>query len=110
MEIPLKILFIQPIRKNLLFVLLATLFTVAACGDDKDDNATPVADNKPFFSEGELATKLEVIRAENDLPALAAFVIDGDDLLETAAVGERSEGSGVEVTTDDMWHLGSIKK
>ncbi len=96
---------------SVVIFMLATLVTLMACNNNNnDDDATPAEQRIGFFSDGELDKNLEAIRAKYNLPALAAFVVDGDGLLETTAVGERSKGSGVEVTSDDMWHLGSITK
>jgi CubicO group peptidase (beta-lactamase class C family) len=41
---------------------------------------------------------------------MGAIIIRGGQVVERAAVGLRSAGSGVPVTADDQWHLGSITK
>lgn len=53
---------------------------------------------------------LEPIRKEHNLPALAAAVISDNQVIALAAVGERKYGSGVNVTADDKFHLGSCTK
>ncbi len=53
---------------------------------------------------------LEPIRAEADLPALAAAVIEEGRLTALGAVGERRQDSGVAVTPFDQFHLGSDTK
>jgi len=57
-----------------------------------------------------LSRHLEAVRSRHELPAMAAAIlVDGRHVL-TAAVGERKLGSGVEVTTNDRFHLGSCTK
>jgi CubicO group peptidase (beta-lactamase class C family) len=53
---------------------------------------------------------LEPIRAEADVPALAACVVRGGTVVARGAVGHRARGSDEEVTTTDLWHLGSCTK
>jgi len=85
-----------------------TLLVLSACSSN---SSTPTPDAEVgLFAAGELDQELERIRSESNVPALAALVIDGDGVTEMSAVGERSIGSGVQVTTDDYWHLGSISK
>ncbi len=52
---------------------------------------------------------LEQTRAKHKLPALAAGVVQRGRLV-WAAVGVRKRGTDVQVTRDDMWHLGSNSK
>ena len=54
--------------------------------------------------------KLDEIRKERGLPALAAAAIRHGKLVLNAATGVRKLGSDEEVTTDDLWHLGSCTK
>src|SRR5882762_5480371 len=58
----------------------------------------------------DFTTKLEGIRKERGLPALAAAAIRHGKLVVNAATGVRKLGSDEEVTTDDLWHLGSCTK
>ncbi|MDA0933689.1 MAG: serine hydrolase [Planctomycetota bacterium] len=53
---------------------------------------------------------LEPIRAELDVPALAACVIRRGAVVAEGAVGLRARGSEEKVTIDDLWHLGSCTK
>jgi len=53
---------------------------------------------------------LEPIRKELDVPALAACVIRRGAVLAEGAVGLRARGSEENVTTSDLWHLGSCTK
>jgi CubicO group peptidase (beta-lactamase class C family) len=58
----------------------------------------------------DFTAKLEDIRRERGLPALAAAAIRHGKLVLNAATGVRKLGSDEEVTTDDLWHLGSCTK
>ena len=58
----------------------------------------------------EFTVKLEEIRKERGLPALAAAAIRHGELVLNAATGVRKLGSDEEVMTDDLWHLGSCTK
>ncbi|MBE0535956.1 MAG: beta-lactamase family protein [Phycisphaerae bacterium] len=58
----------------------------------------------------DLAETLEPIRAEYDLPALAAAVVHNGRVIALGAVGERKHKSRVKVTADDQFHLGSCTK
>src|SRR5690606_31912781 len=49
-------------------------------------------------------------RREHKLVGLAAMVMTGGEVIESAADGERKSGSDVAVTIEDQWHLGSITK
>ncbi|EDP64174.1 methylmalonyl-CoA mutase [alpha proteobacterium BAL199] len=57
-----------------------------------------------------LDATLEPVRAEHQLPALAAAVVKGGEIVAAGAVGERALGSGIAVTIDDRFHLGSDTK
>lgn len=64
----------------------------------------------PASQPSSLAAALEEIRAKHKLPALAALAIEGDRIVESAAVGVRKAGSPEPVTLDDRFHLGSCTK
>lgn len=53
---------------------------------------------------------LEDLRTKHALPALAGAIVEKGQLVALGAVGERARGSGVRVTVDDRWHLGSCTK
>lgn len=53
---------------------------------------------------------LEPIRQANGLPALAAAVVTGGEVVAVGAVGLRKAGSPQRVTADDKWHIGSCTK
>ncbi|MCD6394207.1 MAG: beta-lactamase family protein [Planctomycetes bacterium] len=57
-----------------------------------------------------IADILEPIRKEYKLPALAAVVVSKGKVIGLGAVGERKYKSGVSVTTNDRFHLGSCTK
>ncbi len=58
----------------------------------------------------ELTARLEGIRKDHGLPALAAAAIRHGQLVANVATGVRKLGSPELVTTDDQWHLGSCTK
>lgn len=55
-----------------------------------------------------LQARLDAIDMQG-LPAIGIALVDGDEAL-IAVRGERALGSGVPVTVDDLWHLGSNTK
>jgi len=57
-----------------------------------------------------LCPVLEPIRKEYRLPAIAAAVIRNGRTVALGAMGLRKIGSGVEVTDDDKFHIGSCTK
>jgi len=69
--------------KRLVPILLTfTMVALAACSSDDNNNPKPFddpgesSDTGELFEEGELTEQLEAIRANYELPAMAAFVID----------------------------------
>ncbi len=87
-----------------LFLLLA------ACGSEDPYDAPELPDDVGVAGDGTLADVLEPIRAAWDVPALGAILIFQGQVLETAAVGRRSLSSSERVTTQDLWHVGSLTK
>lgn len=57
-----------------------------------------------------LEQTLEAQREKHGLVGLAGLVLKDGDVREVAAVGLRRRGHPVAVTTDDLWHLGSVTK
>jgi CubicO group peptidase (beta-lactamase class C family) len=53
---------------------------------------------------------LEKVRAEHKLPALAAAVVRGTNIVSIGAVGVRKLGSPEKVTVEDKFHIGSCTK
>jgi CubicO group peptidase (beta-lactamase class C family) len=54
----------------------------------------------------DLASLLEPVRAKYALPALAALVVRGSDVVGVGAVGVRELGEPTKVTTGDLFHIG----
>ena len=50
------------------------------------------------------------LREEKELVGLAAMVMLDGEVIASAADGERKKGSGVQLSIEDRWHLGSITK
>ena len=57
-----------------------------------------------------MTAKLEAIRKDHDLPALAVAAMHHGKLVANAAVGVRKLDGLDWVTTDDKWHIGSCTK
>ena len=87
------------ILKHALFGLL--IFSTSSC-------ATEVGIKQSFNSSFEALVDKK--RKESELIGLSAFVVTDGIIIESAASGEREKGSGVAVSTQDEWHIGSISK
>jgi|DewCreStandDraft_2_1066082.scaffolds.fasta_scaffold00052_94 CubicO group peptidase (beta-lactamase class C family) len=70
------------------------------------DSLTTVSEPGP----ADCADLLERVRAQFQLPALAAVVVRGDRVVALGAVGVRRLGSDIRVTPQDKFHIGSITK
>ncbi len=57
-----------------------------------------------------LSARLEKIRAAANLPAVAGATFRSSGSPDIAAVGVRRLGDPALVTTDDLWHIGSLTK
>jgi len=57
-----------------------------------------------------MTVKLDEIRKEHGLPAIAVAAVRHGKVIVNAATGVRKLGSDETVTTDDQWHLGSCTK
>lgn len=57
-----------------------------------------------------LRERLEEIRDKRKLPAVAAAVVIGDQVVVASAIGQRKWGENAPVTRDDAFELGSITK
>ena len=60
--------------------------------------------------QADLAARVDQLRDNTGLTAVAAAVIVDGELVGAAASGERRRDSGISVTVDDRWHVGSITK
>jgi CubicO group peptidase (beta-lactamase class C family) len=61
-------------------------------------------------AQDSLDAMLDPIRTKYALPAVAAAVIKDGKIIASGAVGERVAGTGIAVTVDDRFHLGSDTK
>ena len=57
-----------------------------------------------------LAARLSAVRSAADLPAIGGARFTSGGILEVAVAGVRRLGDPIEVTTGDLWHIGSITK
>ncbi len=57
-----------------------------------------------------LVARLEVLRTQAQVPAVAGATFSSAGQPEVAAVGVRKLGDETPVTTDDLWHIGSVTK
>ena len=64
----------------------------------------------PFTQAVELNLLLQELIKRYDIPGMAVAVLDGERVIESAAVGVRVRGGEEQVTLDDLWHLGSCTK
>ena len=58
----------------------------------------------------DLNDRLEALRSQHKLPALAAAVIKGQTTVALGAVGVRKDGGSERVTVEDKFHIGSCTK
>ena len=58
----------------------------------------------------DISLKLERIRAEHRIPALAAAAVDEGEIVGVGVTGSRRADTDEAVTVDDIWHLGSCTK
>ena len=58
----------------------------------------------------DLSARLAEITAKNDVPAIAAVMIDRDGVMARGVAGVRRSGGTTPVTINDRWHLGSCTK
>ena len=57
-----------------------------------------------------LAGRLEALRAEAKLPAVAGATFSSSSISDVSAVGVRRLGDEIAVGASDLWHIGSITK
>jgi CubicO group peptidase (beta-lactamase class C family) len=61
-------------------------------------------------SDPGIAALVGSVRAKYALPAMGGALVDSSGLKAVAVAGVRKGGEAAEVTTDDLWHLGSDTK
>lgn len=61
-------------------------------------------------TDGRINELMETIRKKYNLPALAGAIVTSQGLIAIGAVGVRKAGTNVQVSIDDLWHLGSDTK
>ena len=92
------------VSKSFTIVIVAiSLLYLSGCGDESNPALGATGD-------GGLESQLDTIRKKYRIPALAALIVNDQGVLESTAVGLRSQSSNVEVSLDDYWHIGSITK
>ena len=89
---------------------LAVLSAFAAAVAVSFGSAGAVVEGAVDDFQAELAARVARLRDNTGLTAVAAAVIVDGELAAAAASGERRRDSGVSVTVDDRWHVGSITK
>ena len=58
----------------------------------------------------DISTALEDVRAKNALPAVAAAVVENGRIVAIGATGKRRVDRDVAVTTNDIWHITSVRQ
>jgi CubicO group peptidase (beta-lactamase class C family) len=86
-------------------ILFASL--IINCGSDGPSGLT---EDVGVAGDGQLGAVLDTIRAEFNLPALAAVLVHEGQIVELAATGRRAIGFEEQVTSEDRWHVGSLTK
>jgi len=86
---------------RILSVCIAVLMAGAGCVS---------ATYEPGMGDAEIAKILLGVRERHQVPAMAAALVTSGGLQKVAAVGVRKRGTQVQVTMDDLWHLGSDTK
>jgi len=103
-------------KRSRLLAAAALLLLIASCGGGGQGFKGPPAKPIPTapaagaVGDGRLAELLEWARASQALPAMTAVVLRQGQVAERGAVGLRSQGASVAVTTEDRWQVGSITK
>ena len=65
----------------------------------------PIASQEPA-----LGARLEALRTQSNLPAVAGATFSSAEVSSVSAIGVRKLGDTTLVTPDDLWHIGSITK
>src|SRR5688572_2504781 len=81
--------------------LLAVLIICLGLTGTGQSPATPVPT---------LAARLETLRTQANLPAVAGATFSSTTVSDVSAIGVRRLGDETQVTPGDLWHIGSITK
>ncbi len=92
-------------RWGRLFVL-SVCALAAACSGPPSPSMRPAAAIPPES----LAQQLERVRAQYELPGIAAAIVRGGETVSSAAAGVRSLGSGSRLRLEDRFHIASCTK
>lgn len=102
--------------KNIFKILLFSLVTsllFTACGgggtSGGNSNTSPI-ENTNFTGDGNIEFLMQKNLEKYDIPAMAVVTVSKDVILETAVVGKKSYGEEDEVSSDDLWNIGSVTK
>ncbi|XOV77673.1 MAG: serine hydrolase [Aestuariibacter sp.] len=108
-------------KQTISSLALISILGLSGCGSD--DKASEIVDTpqpspppaeQPFdigvAGDGRLDDVVEYFRKEHDLPALATVLVHNGLIVEQSAMGLRSTNDSIQVTKDDLWHLGSVSK
>ena len=104
------------VSKRRLLAVVALSLLLTNCGGGESGIKGPAPQPIPpapaagVIGDGRLDQLLEWARASQDLPAITAVVLRQGQVAERGAVGLRSKGASVAVTTQDRWQVGSITK
>ena len=69
-----------------------------------------VAAQSPAAPAPTLAARLETLRTEAKLPAVAGVTFSSSAIADVTAIGVRRVGDETAVSPSDLWHIGSITK
>ena len=100
--------------------LCAVLTLIVACGGGgsvsapgNPDMNLPAPSQPPaagILGDGTLNELVEWTRALHGVPAMGVVIVHNGMIVESAAAGLRSASDDERVTTDDLWHIGSLTK
>ena len=79
---------------------------LTACSDPADVTRADVGEDFRAY----LKARVSRLQDDTGLTGVAAAVMTNGRLAGAVATGERRRGSGIPVTVDDRWHVGSITK
>jgi CubicO group peptidase (beta-lactamase class C family) len=98
------------LRTVLFSLVVLALGRGSAAADGTASSATAEAQSCPAVGDAAIIRLLRPIREQHDLPAMAALLLTSKGITAVGAVGVRKRGTGIAVTLDDQWHLGSDTK